>query len=160
MDGAFVLDPSAADRSEPFEWGGGTFHVRHVSPGRMRAIRKSIGLPEWAPAGETLSDRDRERLERAVLDWTLEDWSGVVDPQGEPVPCNSETRWAMVCSSEVFAEALTRWSPMVWLMRQRSARDELGNSRSSSPSGGDGTRTGSTATSGDAVGSETARSGD
>lgn len=157
MKVGLVLDPAALEQPEPFEWAGGTFYVRHLTPRKLREIRQKVGLSAWPQDGEVLSDRQHEALSRAVLDWQVADWEGVTDEKGEPVPCDSDTRWLFVETSELFGRLVPRWSENVWAKRQAAARAELGNSKSSSPSAGDATPTEANATT-DAAGSETVQS--
>lgn len=139
--------------SEPFELFGGdvVLHVRHTSPKKMREIRKSIGLPAWRPDGEKLSDDQTERLQVAVLDWTLASWEGVVDPDGNPVPCSAEAKVALLNDNELVATNLPRFATLVGLMRGRAQGVRLGNS--------DGSSTGSPSTR-DTSATETARGAD
>lgn len=142
-----VVDPASLDLPEPMEFGGVVFQVRHCSPRKTREIRLGLGLPAVAPSDERLSNERREAFDDAVLDWVLESWpeGEVVDGKGRPVPCDLSGKRLLVENFETFAKLLTQFSEILWAKKQTAARDELGNSRSSSPPDAKPTGTASTA---------------
>lgn len=73
---------------------GVTYTLRPLSTARYFEIVDQLSEKKW--------DRRLNRLEKtppaqevvhaAVLDWVLVDWTGVHDFQGQPLPCDPETK--------------------------------------------------------------------
>jgi hypothetical protein len=137
----FVVGAPGLGRAFPFTLGGATFRVRHTTPAKLRQLREGIGLPAWPPEDERLTDRQRQALREAVLDWTIEGWEGVVGPDGEPLPCTLEHKLRAVDDSSLLDERLGVWAGAAYFLAQKEAQDELGNLRRSLSHGGTPSRT-------------------
>jgi len=92
---ALVFDAKRKDDGVWCEYMGGVkVKVRPMSRSTFRRLRKEATTKEarMDERGRRVEEErvDEERLDRELYRYMIEDWSGIVDGDGEPVPCTPE----------------------------------------------------------------------
>ena len=107
--------------------------IRDAQPSRVRALRVAAGLPEWAPAKETLTKEQSLAYDVELLDWTIEDWEGIVGSDGVALPPTRENKLLLAAShGALIEEKLPVWRQAAYANRAFVRAQDLGNSTGSS----------------------------
>jgi|GEM_PF-1729617 len=103
-----VFDEKKATDGAWCDWVRGVrVKIRTLSRSKFRAFQKESSFKDYRfdEAGRRVIDEriDQEKLDRLIYDHLIEDWEGIVDSEGKPLPCTAETKVLVTDAISSFA---------------------------------------------------------
>ena len=73
------------------------FTIRRLDPGLVHESRRRHTRPTGSqgPRQLGLQECNEEEVDRDILDYIIQDWSGVLGLDGAEVPCTRENKWRL-----------------------------------------------------------------
>lgn len=103
-----------------------SFLIRYAAPDTLRSIRKRHVRDKWF-RGQKQEDVNDKAFNDDLIDWVLEDWKGILMPDGNPAPCNRENKQRFMGLAGSHAQFIIEQAQELSLFQDKQREQDLGN---------------------------------